>query len=164
MWKLLLPSIDMFLDYQRTTEEKLKASHSTQISNYFDENSKMWPYRKNCIKFQQLHLWFQTDFRQFSFAICDILKGALNLNFLSFNFELKKSRFFQINFDLSFRALWHWKLKIFEILFPLSSLMTSSWEPHQHHNRLLTSIKLWRQFKPHLRPNLIRNPAANFDF
>jgi len=34
-----------------------------------------------------------------------------------------------MNFDLGFRVQWPWKRKIFEILFPLSSLMTSSWEP-----------------------------------
>jgi len=34
----------------------------------------------------------------------------------------------------------------FEILFLLSSLMTSSREPQQPYNRLLTSIKLSRQF------------------
>jgi len=32
---------------------------------------------------------------------------------------------------------------------PFSRLMTSSREPQQSHNRLLTSIKLSRQFNPH---------------
>jgi len=43
-----------------------------------------------------------------------------------------------MNFDLGFKVMWPRKLKIFEIIFPFSSLMTSSWKPH---NRLLTSIK-----------------------
>jgi len=43
--------------------------------------------------------------------------------------------------------------------------MTSSWEPQQPHNRLLTSLKLSREFNPrYLRPHPIRNPAVNFDF
>jgi len=37
----------------------------------------------------------------------------------------------------------------FEIIFYLSSLMTSSLENQQPRNRLLTSIKLSRKFNPH---------------
>jgi len=54
----------------------------------------------------------------------------------------------------------------------------SSWEPQQPHNKLLTSLKLSRQFNPcyanliHANPlkltkvqsNLIRNPAVKFGF
>jgi len=38
--------------------------------------------------------------------------------------------------------------------------MTSFLKNLKPHNRLLASIELLRQ----LRPNLIRNPAVNFDF
>jgi len=52
-----------------------------------------------------------------------------------------------------------------KIIFSLSSLMMSSLEPQQPHNRLLTFIKLSRYFNiPQLQPNLIRNPAVKFDF
>jgi len=33
------------------------------------------------------------------------IKGVLNPNFQTFRFELKKIRFFEINFDLGFRVL-----------------------------------------------------------
>jgi len=33
------------------------------------------------------------------------VKGVLNPNFRPFSFELKKNRFFEINFDLGFRVL-----------------------------------------------------------
>jgi len=43
--------------------------------------------------------------------------------------------------------------------------MTSTWEPQQPHNQLLTSIKLSRQFNPYkLQPNFVRNTAVKFDF
>jgi len=43
--------------------------------------------------------------------------------------------------------------------------MTSFLENLKSHNRLQTSIELLRQFNTHyLRPNLIRNPAVNFEF
>jgi len=79
-----------------------------------------------------------------------IIKGILNLNFRPFSFELKKKkiRFFEINFNLGFRVLLPRTLKIFKILFSLSSLLTTSREPKLPHNRLLTSIKLSRQFNP----------------
>jgi len=57
------------------------------------------------------------------------LKGVLNPNFRPFSIELKKIRFFKINFYLGFRGLWPQTLKIFEILFPRNSLMTSLEEP-----------------------------------
>jgi len=43
-----------------------------------------------------------------------------------------------MNLDLGFRVLRTWKRKIFKII-----------EPQKPHNRLLTSIKLLRQFNPH---------------
>jgi len=43
-----------------------------------------------------------------------------------------------MNFDLGFRVVWLRKLNLFEIIFPLSSLMTSSWELSQPLNQLLT--------------------------
>jgi len=70
------------------------------------------------------------------------VKGVLNPNFPLFSFKLKKIKFFKINFDLGFRVLWPQTLKIFEILFPFSWLMTSSLEH-------LTTKKLSRQFNPH---------------
>jgi len=54
-----------------------------------------------------------------------------------------------MNFDLGFTVLRPRKLKIFKILFPLNSLMTSFLEnlkSQRPHNRLLTSIELSRQF------------------
>jgi len=57
------------------------------------------------------------------------IKGVLNPNFRPFSFELKKIGLFEINFDLGFRVLRPRTLKIFEIVFPLSSLMTPSKEP-----------------------------------
>jgi len=33
------------------------------------------------------------------------IKGVLNPNFRPFSFELKKIRFFEVNFDLDFRVL-----------------------------------------------------------
>jgi len=57
------------------------------------------------------------------------LKEVLNPNFRPFSFKLKKNFFFEINFELGFRVLWPRTLKIFEIIFLLSSLVTSSWEP-----------------------------------
>jgi len=44
-----------------------------------------------------------------------------------------------MNFDLGFKDLWPRKLKIFKIIFPLSSLMTSFLEnlkPQQPHHQL----------------------------
>jgi len=38
---------------------------------------------------------------------------VLNPNFRPFSFELKKIRFFKINFDFGFRVLWPRTLKIF---------------------------------------------------
>jgi len=58
-----------------------------------------------------------------------VVKGILNPNFRPFSFELKKIRFFEINFALGFRVLLPRTLKLFEIIFPLSNLMTSSAEP-----------------------------------
>jgi len=39
-----------------------------------------------------------------------MFKGVLNFNFRPFSFELRKIRFFVINFDLGFRVLWTRKL------------------------------------------------------
>jgi len=97
----------------------------------------------------QLCFYLKIQFQEWMLSFCDLvdintmlkvpIKGILNSNFRPFNFESKKLDFLN-------RVLWPQKLKIFEILFPLSSLMTSPWEPH---NRLLTSIKLSRQLNPH---------------
>jgi len=76
------------------------------------------------------------------------LKGVLNLIFDHLALNCTKNRFFQINFDLGFRVLWPRKLKIFKILFHLRRLMTSFLENLKSYNRLLTSIKLLRQFNP----------------
>jgi len=57
------------------------------------------------------------------------------------------------------------KIEDIKIIFHLSSLMTSFLENLKPHNRLLTSIKVLRQFNTHLLlPNLIRNSDVNFDF
>jgi len=70
-----------------------------------------------------------------------------------------------MNFDLGFKVLWPRKLKMFEIIFPFYSLITSSWEPQKTHDRLQTAIKLSRQFNTRsLRPNLIKNPIVTFEF
>jgi len=53
-------------------------------------------------------------------VISSTLKGGLNPNFQPFSFELRKNRFFEMNFDLGFRVQWPQKLKIFEIIFPLA--------------------------------------------
>jgi len=45
-----------------------------------------------------------------------------------------------MNFDLSFKVLRPRTLKIFEIIFPLSNLMTSLREPQKSPNWLLASI------------------------
>jgi len=103
--------------------------------------------------------------KRWGLSVPSPLKGILNPNFRPFSFELNKNRFFKMNFDLVFRVLWPQKLKIFKIIFPLSSLMTSFLENLKPHDWLLTSIELSRQFNTYeLRPNIIKNPAVNLDF
>jgi len=86
---------------------------------------------------------FDLAFALHEFAL---FKGVLHPNFQPFSFELNKKWIFKITFDLGFRVLWPRKLKIFEIIFPLNSLMTSFLENLKPHNRLLTSIELLIQF------------------
>jgi len=54
---------------------------------------------------EEAHKTQQANFPACTPHYSNHFKGVLNPNFLPFSFELKKNRFFEINFDLGFRVL-----------------------------------------------------------